>query len=170
MAYQVRFESNAFDVDSKIGKMLDALVGTARQARRSIGIKLREDEVNRLVTLRGVCQRTFNLSMDWADSDFDQQMIRDDWKWTETQTKRKNGQTVGSPRDIVDTGDLMRSKTRDTINSSVTEFIWKDDVAELVHDGGKTKTGGSYPARPWTEPTIDELDNVVDTIFRKGGA
>ena len=169
MAYQLRFESNALDADSKIGQMLDALVQTTKQARRTAGMQLREDEVNRLVTLRGVCQRTFELSMDWADKDFDQQMISEKWRWTDKQTRRKNGEIVGSPRDIVDTGALLQSKKRDPINSSITEFIWEDDAAELVHDGGKTKTGGAYPARPWTEPTLKEIDGVIDTIIKRGG-
>lgn len=176
MAYQLRFESNAFDVDNKIGQMLDALVQTTRQARRAAGLKIREDEVNRLITLRGVCQRTFELSMDWADKDFDQQMISEKWQWETNNpknpsntTRRKNGEAVTSPRDIVDTGELLQSKRRDPINSSITEFVWEDDVAELVHDGGKTKAGGVYPARPWTEPTLDEIDQVIDTVLKKGG-
>jgi hypothetical protein len=169
MAYQLRFESNALDADNKIGQMLDALAQTTRQVRRAAGMKIREDEVNKLITLRGTCQRTFEMSMDWADKDFDQQMASEKWQWTNKQTKRKNGEIVGSPRDIVDTASLIQSKKRDPVNSSITEFIWEDEVAELVHDGGAMKNGGSYPARPWTEPTVDELDNVIDTVFRKGG-
>jgi hypothetical protein len=169
MAYQLRFESNALDVDNKIGQMLDALVQTTRQVRRAVGVQVREDEVNKLVTLRGVCQRTFELSMDWADKDFDQQMASAKWEWTDKQTRRKNGEIVGSPRDIIDTGALLQSKRRDPINSSITEFTWEDDAAELVHDGGRTKAGGAYPARPWTEPTLDEIDSVIDTVIKKGG-
>jgi len=169
MAYQLRFESNALDVDNKIGQMLDALVQTTRQVRRAVGVQVREDEVNKLITLRGVCQRTFELSMDWADKDFDQQMASEQWEWTDKQTRRKNGEMVGSPRDIIDTGALLQSKRRDPINSSITEFTWEDDAAELVHDGGRTKAGGAYPSRPWTEPTLDEIDSVIDTVIKKGG-
>lgn len=169
MAYQLRFESNALDVDNKIGQMLDALVQTTRQVRRAVGVQVREDEVNKLITLRGVCQRTFELSMDWADKDFDQLMASEKWEWTDKQTRRENGEIVGSPRDIIDTGALLQSKRRDPINSSITEFVWEDDVAEFVHDGGTKKNGGAYPARPWTEPTLDEIDSVIDTVIKKGG-
>lgn len=171
MAYQLRIESNAFGVDSMIGKMLDALSKTATNVQRMAGAKIRQDEVDKLLTLRGVSVRTFERAMDWADADFDQQMTDEKWDWNgaEGKTRRKNGQVVTEPRDIVDTGDLLQSKRRETINASVTEFIWDDDVAELVHDGGKTKKGGLYPARPWTEPTLEELNNVIDTVFRQGG-
>lgn len=169
MAYQVRFESNAFDADNKIGQLLDVLAATAKQVQKAAGVQLRQDEVNKLLVLRGISLRTFERSMDWADADFDQQMIRGDWKWTEKKTKRKNGEIAGNPRDIIDTGALMQSKKRDVISSSITEFIWTDEVAELVHDGGKTKSGEQYPARPWTDKTIEDIDEVVDTVFRNGG-
>ena len=76
---------------------------------------------------------------------------------------------MGSPRNIIDTGDLLQSKERVQVGKSIVEFTWQDDVAELVHDGGTLKNGGAYPARPWTQPTLDELDNVIDTTLRNGG-
>lgn len=172
MAYQLRFESNAFEADSMIGKALDGLMSLSRNAQRMAGAKVRADEVNRLMTLRGVCQRTFERSMDWADKDFDQQMASNKWPLTEAwpnTTRRKNGEVVDSPRDIIDTGALLQSKRRDPISSSITEFIWEDDVAEGVHDGMVTKRGKRLPARPWTEPTLEEIDLVIDTVLRKEG-
>ena len=169
MAYQLRFESNAFRADSAIGRLLDGLSALSKGARRTVGMKVQEFEGNELRQLRGINQRTFERVMDWADQDFDQQMASEKWQWNENQTRRKNGEVVGSPRDIVDTGDLLQSKQRRQVSRSITEFVWEDDVAELVHDGGRTKTGGVYPARPWTEPTLDEIDSVIDTVFKKGG-
>ena len=170
MAYQLRFESNAFEADSMIGKALDGLMKVSRNARRMAGAKVREDEVNKLMTLRGVCQRTFEGAMDWADKDFDQQMASEKWPLTEDWpniTRRKNGEVVGSPRDIIDTGALLQSKKRDPISSSITEFIWEDDAAESVHDGMVTKAGKRLPARPWTEPTLDDIDNIINATIKK---
>jgi len=116
MAYQLRFESNAFEADSMIGKALDGLMTFSRNAQRMAGAKVRADEVNRLMTLRGVCQRTFEGAMDWADKDFDQQMASEKWPLTEgwpNTTRRRNGEVVSSPRDIIDTGALLQSKRRD---------------------------------------------------------
>jgi len=170
MAYQLRFESNAFEADSMIGKALDKLMSLSRNAQRMAGAKVRADEVNKLMVLRGVCQRTFERGMDWADKDFDQQMASSKWPLTESwpnTTRRKNGEVVDSPRDIIDTGALLQSKRRDPISSSITEFIWEDDVAEGVHDGMVTKRGKRLPARPWTEPTLEEIDLIIDTVLRK---
>ena len=169
MAYQLRFESNAFKADSAIGRLLDGLSALSKGARRAVGVRVQEFEGNELRQLRGINQRTFERAMDWADQGFDQQMASEKWEWNSNQTRRKNGEIVGSPRDIVDTGDLLQSKQRRQISRSITEFTWEDDVAELVHDGGTTKNGGAYPARPWTEPTLDEIDSVIDTVIKKGG-
>lgn len=173
MAYQLRFESNAFKADSAIGKLLDGLSALSKGARRAVGMRVQEFEGNELRRLRGINQRTFQLAMDWADQDFDQQMASEKWQWEnsdpQNRTRRKNGQIVGSPRDIIDTGDLLQSKRRVQVNKSTVDFVWDDEVAELVHDGGVAKGGGAYLARPWTEPTLDEIDEVINTTLRQGG-
>jgi hypothetical protein len=172
MAYQLRFESNAFEADSMIGKALDGLIAVSRNAQRMAGAKVRADEVNKLMTLRGVCQRTFEGAMDWADKDFDQQMASEKWPLTgdwPNVTRRKNGEVVSSPRDIIDTGALLQSKKRDPISSSITEFTWEDDVAQGVHDGMVAKSGKRLPARPWTEPTLDSIEGIINTMINREG-
>lgn len=169
MTYQLRFESNAFQADSAIGKLLDGLARFSKGAKRFVGIEVKEYEGNELRRLRGINTRTFELAMDWADADFDQQMAAEKWQWNDNQTRRKNGQIVGSPRDIIDTGDLLASKRREQISRSVTEFIWDDPVAGGVHDGMRTRSGKDLPARPWTEPTLDDIDEIIDTLMKRGG-
>ena len=169
MAYQLRFESNAFRADSAMGKLVDALTALKKRAKRAVGIRGQEFSGNELRQLRGINRRTFELAMDWAEANFDQQMADEKWQWTEKKTRRKNGQVVGSPRDIIDTGMLLQSKQRITVNNSITEFVWDDEKAELVHDGAVLKNGTRYPARPWTEPTLEEIDQVVEAILRRGG-
>ena len=42
-----------------------------------------------------------------------------------------------------------------------------DEHAEGVHDGYVARGGGVNPARPWTQPTLEEIDDVVNTIFTR---
>lgn len=172
MAYQLRFESNAFRADSAIGRLLDGLSALSRNVRRFAGAQVAEYGGNELRQLRGINGRTFERAMDWADADFDQQMASEKWPLTgdwPNRTKRKNGEVVGSPRDIIDTGALLQSKRREQISNSVVEFIWDDEVAEGVHDGMVTKSNKRLPARPWTEPTLDEIEGIIESMLRQGG-
>jgi hypothetical protein len=168
MAYQLRFESNAFRADSAIGRLLDGLSALSRNVRRFTGAQVAEYGGNELRQLRGINGRTFERAMDWADADFDQQMASEKWDWP-NETRRKNGQIVNSPRDIIDTGALPQSKRREQISNSVVEFIWDDEVAEGVHDGMVTKSNKRLPSRPWTEPTLDEIDGIIESMLRQGG-
>jgi hypothetical protein len=170
VTYQLRFESNAFKADSAISKALDALQRTINGAKKVAGVRVREEEVNRLVKLRGINQRVFARAMDWADNDFDQQILSEQWDWKgpDFETRRKNGQTVTEPRDIVDTSALLNSKRREDSAGSITEFEWTAPHAEGVHDGYVARGGNRNPARPWTEPTIEDLDEIIQGLFEEG--
>jgi hypothetical protein len=167
MTYRVVFESNAFQADNLIGRALSSLTNLSRNIRRTAGMQVRVDGADQLRRLDGVNQRTFERAMDWADADFDLQMTSEQWRWKgpEGRTRRKNGQVVTEPRDIVDTGSLLQSKKRQAISSSITEFAWEDPVAGAVHDGARSRGGSMNPARPWTEPTLQDIDEVVQSIL-----
>lgn len=172
MTYQLRFESNAFQADSAIAKALDALQRTINGVKKVAGVKIRAEEVDRLVKLRGINQMAFQRAMDWADNDFDQQISSEKWQWkgkgADGETRRKNGQVVTEPRDIIDTSALLNSKRRDDVNNSVTEFEWTAPHAGGVHDGYSGRDGTKQPARPWTEETIADLDEVTNTLLQEG--
>ena len=171
MAYTLRFKSNAFEADSAITKMLNVLDRLKRGAKSVVGIKNETFGGNRLQDLYGINVRTFERAMDWADADFDEQMTLAQWRWKgpDGVTKRKNGEEVTEPRDIVDMGTLLQSKRRTQVSRNVVDFEWTAEHAEAVHDGARTKNGGFNPARPWTEPTLADIDEVVQDILRNGG-
>jgi hypothetical protein len=173
MSYTLRFTSNAYQADKcHCGKMLARSCRLKKQAKRALKLKSEIFEVgNRWEDLYGISQRTFERAMDWADVDFDQQMSAVKWKWKgSSETLRENGETVTEPRDIVDMGTLLQSKQRKQAGRNVVDFEWTADHAELVHDGAAAlKSGGYYPARPWTNPTIEDIDEVIDGILRNGG-
>lgn len=171
MSYTLRIESNAYEADGGIAKVLNALQALKKSARGVLGVTSEEFQGNQLRELYGVNQRVFERAMDWADQDFDRQIEGEFWAWKgpDGRTRRKNGQVVTELRDIVDTGELLRSKQRRGISSSIAEFEWTAEHAEGVHDGYTLKSGGINPPRPWTEPTLMGLDNVVERLINNGG-
>jgi hypothetical protein len=166
MAYTVRFESNAFEADSVMQKFLDAATGIGDRLQRFAGIKVRQTDALPLKKLYGINGRVFEATMDWADVNFDQQMTDAQWDWRgpNEETRRKNGQVVTEPRDIVDTGELLQSKQRTRTGKSSEEFSWTADHAQYVHDGYVSKSGARLPARAWTDKTFSEIDEVIQSI------
>lgn len=169
MGYTVRFESSAFQADSSIQRLLDFTTKLGGQLRNVAGVTVDQKDVDNLRKLYGVNARVFEQAMDWADQDFDEQInaIKWDWKGTSGETRRKNGERVTEPRNIVDTGELLRSKQRRDSGRSSAEFEWTAQHAEGVHDGYVAKSGAIIPARPWTEPTLQEIDGIIEGLINQ---
>ncbi|WP_310424884.1 hypothetical protein [Chamaesiphon sp. VAR_48_metabat_135_sub] len=77
----------------------------------------------------------------------------DQYEWP-NQTLRQNGDVVGSPRNIVDTGKLVGSQYLNTIAPGEAEFGWTDHNPELNHNGGMNTINGHryyHRPRPWTQ-------------------
>jgi hypothetical protein len=86
-----------------------------------------------------------------------------EWAWP-NETKRRNGSTVTSPRDIVDLGNLLRSQALVRESPSQYRFEWDPldpetgfPYALIVHEG-LTSRRARYKARPWTEAALAAFD------------
>lgn len=74
-------------------------------------------------------------------------------------------------RDIVDTGRLRASQTREVTEEGIT-FNWPVDYAQQVHDGGvSVRTRQPFPGRPWTHIPLSEaeakLGEYLDQSLKK---
>lgn len=71
-------------------------------------------EIDIIETLRdnfnGDIHEAFDKTAEVIHEEIKQQIQDKKWKWGNV-TRRRNGQVVGSPRDIVDTGNLLNSQT-----------------------------------------------------------
>ena len=77
-------------------------------------------------------------------------------------TLRSNGQVVTSPRDIVDTGQLLNSLEVET-GAKTSVMTWNVDYAVQVHEGYTTRAGNEKPARPWTQVALNEIN--LEKVF-----
>lgn len=98
--------------------------------------------------------RTINILID----ELDNQLKSKKWDWDGTITVRRSGEIVGSPRNIVDLGGLLRSLQVIEINKNFFEIVYDTVYASLVHEGYTTSTGKRKPARPWVEEALREID------------
>jgi hypothetical protein len=88
------------------------------------------------------------------------QIKSDKWEWPR-ETIRHNGQTVGSPRDIIDTGELINSLEVEDISNTEVVYHYPVKYAINVHEGIVLASGVELPARPWVDDAVEELKNKI---------
>ena len=118
--------------------------------------------------MKMISGKTFFELVPELDRQFTEEIQTVEWEWPR-KTKRKNGTTVNTPRDIVDTGDLMRSQQNRKLNNFTWRWIWDVEYSSLVHNGAVLKRGGNYPARPWTQIALRVVkpDDFLSDIIRR---
>jgi hypothetical protein len=84
-----------------------------------------------------------------ADLAFTKAIEKPQYKYL-NQTLRQNSTLVGSPRDIVDLGNLRDSQSYSRVSDFSWQFAWGVDYAALNHEGGIDERGKFRLARPWT--------------------
>ena len=120
-------------------------------------------------------EKAFRTCAAELDGRFDAAISQSVWDWPrDTQrglggsslaakakaAKAGKGNTVGTPRNIVDSGDL-KSRKMMNINGLSAEWSWNIDYAAAVHDGARINPWGNknvtvtLPARPWTNAVLE---------------
>lgn len=109
-----------------------------------------------LVKASGYIKTDLSMALDEA-------MMSNNWSWPR-QTKRANGETAGTSRDIIDMGGLFGSqqiKERFLQTKVTFEIIYNKPYAAIIHYGGYIQPYGRknaeavyIPGRPWVESAI----------------
>ena len=93
------------------------------------------------------------------DPVLDDQFKQHKWNWPRV-TRRRSGQTVAtSPRNIIDSGELLNSKVGPTKGqgnayNSTRKWVWNSPYASLVKNGFVSSTGEIVPARDWIKAAL----------------
>ena len=105
-------------------------------------------------------QANFQAVVELFEQEQISQIEEQKWGWP-NDTHRRNGSIVGSPRDIVDTGELRDSLKVEHISFSETLYSYQCDHAIIVHEGATLASGTVIPARPWVDAAAAELRKVL---------
>lgn len=109
--------------------------------------------------------------MSEIDRAFVEAISDDRYEWP-NDTLRQNGEVVGSPRNVVDTGKLVGSQYLDTTAPGAATFGWKDHNPELNHNGGMNTIDGHryyHQPRAWTQHGISG-DGEAPLEYQRGDA
>lgn len=97
----------------------------------------------------GAIVEAFGLANEAAVPQF-ARAIQSNWYAWPRVTQRRKG-TAGSPRNIVDLGQLLNSYSGAKVSPSRYSHFWAADYALYVHEGAKLRGGTVLPPRRWTE-------------------
>lgn len=90
------------------------------------------------------------------------------WNWP-GETVRQNGAVAGSPRNIIDSGDLLGSYRVEKRGPNAYSHGFAVPYALAVHNGAVLRNGGVITARPFTEvPARDFPQMFVDAYKAQG--
>jgi hypothetical protein len=101
-------------------------------------------------------KRATDETIDALSDAYDDAMTDEVWQW-EGVTHRRNGEIVGSPRNILDTEELIDSKIIIRSGNNA-RFEWTSDHAATVHDGAMLRSGTELPGRPWTKLAAERFN------------
>jgi hypothetical protein len=82
-------------------------------------------------------------------------------------TRRRNGQTVATPRDIVDRGDFRDSQRLEFPNPSLARFVWDIHYAIYVYFGWTTVLGTVLPGRDWITPAVQDFERAYAEAVKR---
>jgi hypothetical protein len=82
--------------------------------------------------------------------------------------KGKGRESVGSPRDIIDSGALRQSIQRTQTGKFAYRFSWNVDYSLYVLKGYRTRAGNQMPPRDWITPALFKLPplNTLQKLLR----
>jgi len=82
--------------------------------------------------------------------------------------KGKGRESVGSPRDIIDSGALRQSIQRTQTGKFAYRFSWNVDYSLYVLKGYRTSAGNQMPPRDWITPALFKLPplNTLQKLLR----
>lgn len=79
--------------------------------------------------------------------------------------KGKGRESVGSPRDIVDSGAFRQSLVVSSPSRLSKRFTWNAEYSLYILQGYRTKAGNRMPARDWITPALQKYP-VTSTLQR----
>lgn len=129
-------------------------------------------------TLKGAAAKSMVVSQRGLEQDLVGAMRDSVWLWPGS-TVRQNGETAGSPRNIVDMGRLVNSlswsKSSANVNGWKLTGKYAAPYATQVHYGAYIRPYGNMnatavfiPGRPWVEGVLRGNKGVVDPYDFRG--
>ncbi|MDJ0579098.1 hypothetical protein [Crocosphaera sp.] len=121
--------------------------------------------------LNSIIDDGFAILVDEFSQQQQEEIKSEKWDWPRVthriQGVGRTGQVASSPRDIVDTGELLDSLEINFINPHHAIYYWQSQHAIFVLMGQRYSNGTETPGRNWIESAMEEyslLENFADIL------
>ena len=110
-------------------------------------------------------ERAWERYTQLLEAQFTKEISTKQFSWPSTYTttrgsynrKGKGRESVGSPRDIIDSGAFRQSIGRSQLAPLAYRYTWNVDYSIYILKGYRTKAGNQMPARDWITPALAKL-------------
>lgn len=123
---------------------------------------------------RDAARRATQIVMGELYAAFQQSFTAKAWDWPRT-TQRTAGAPVGSPRNIIDTGNLRQTGSYQMTGPYQATFKWSAEYATAVHEGAFIFPWGNrdaervyLPPRPWTRAVLGQEEVAGIKVYKLG--
>jgi hypothetical protein len=117
-----------------------------------MGIKFNLNSLNKV---NEAIAESFEATVEAYAEQCQVELSSDKWEWPR-KTHRQNGEIVESPRNAIDTGDLINSQQVE-IEGNTGLISYESEHALDVY-AGKVENGILKPSRPWLDTALEEID------------
>lgn len=139
-----------------------------------MSINVRVTTSNLQAKAREASRRAAEIVMGELFAAFQQSFTAKAWDWPRP-TERAAGPTVGSPRNLIDTGNLRQTGTYQMTGPYQATFRWSAQYATAVHEGAYIYPWGNrdaervlLPPRPWTRAVLGQEDVSGVRVYNLG--
>lgn len=139
-----------------------------------MSINVRVTTGNLQARARDASRRAAEIVMGELFAAFQQSFTAKAWDWPRT-TQRTAGSPVGSPRNLIDTGNLRQTGTYRMTGPYQATFSWSANYATAVHEGAFIYPWGNrdadrvyLPPRPWTRAVLGQEDASGVKVYNLG--
>lgn len=110
-------------------------------------------------------ERAFTQTMKAFGHEIREAFSEEAWEWPNV-TRRRNGQLVGSPRNVIDTGALRNSQTEPVVKGDTAYIEWTAGHAVKVFTGVTDRSRKTHPARNVPQMVGDRF-NFAETFLKE---
>lgn len=105
--------------------------------------------------------KAFQKMLPKLDAAFKNTIASNEFPWDGT-TKRRSGEVVSSPRNIIDLGAFANSQSFASIDLTLAVFSWSVAYAIYIFYGYTTRSGRVVEGRDWLSATLNNF-SVLDS-------